>query len=73
MQESPFYEHVIQRGLEQGQTREKQETILKLLRHQFGDIPDSLATHITTLSYISALDDLFDQVLDAESLDDIDW
>ncbi len=69
MQESPFYEHVIQRG----QTRAKQEVILKLLRRQFGDIPESLATHITTLSYISALDDLFDQVLDAESLDDIDW
>ena len=39
MQESPFYERVIQRGIEQGEIRAKRDAVLKLLQRQLGQIP----------------------------------
>ena len=101
MQESPFYEHVMERGMErgieqgraqgmeqgraqgmeqgraqgmeQGQVLAKRDAILKLLRRHFGDVPESLVSHITALQHISQLDALFEKALEAETLDDIDW
>ena len=84
MQESPIIERFIQRGvakgveqgieqgIAQGQTRAKREAVLKLLRHRFGDIPQSLATRIAAMQHISQLDALFEKVMVAETLEDVD-
>ena len=75
MKESPFYESVVQRsiqqGIEQGATNAKREAVLKLLEHRFGSVSQSLADHIAQLHHISHLDALFEKVMQAETLDDI--
>ena len=57
--------------IEQGAVRAKREAVLKLLEHQFGNVPQSLVHRITQLHHISQLDALFDNVMTAETLDDI--
>ena len=77
MQKSPFYEHVIQRGieqgLEQGRIDEKRTSVLKVVRHKFADFSDVVLNEISGIDDLVHLDDLFDQVLTAESFDDIDF
>ena len=77
MQKSPYYDHVIQRGieqgLEQGRIDEKRTDVLKVVRHKFADISDSVLNEISEIDDLVHLDDLFDQVLTAESFDDIDF
>ena len=85
MQESPFYDYVVERskeqgiaqgieqGIEQGQVLAKRDAVLKLLQRYFGDIPESLVSHITAIHHISQLDELFEKAIAAETLDDIDW
>ncbi len=75
MQESPFYQQVMQRGIEQGieqgTTHAKREAVLKLLRHRFGSVPQPLANYIAELRHISELDTLFEKVLRAQTLEDL--
>lgn len=63
----------IEQGIEQGETRAKQMALLKLLHHQFQSIPETLTTWIQTLHDPVHLDRLFEKVLNAENLQDIDW
>ena len=44
--------------IEQGAVRAKREAVLKLLAHQFGSVPQPLATHIAQLHHIPQLDAL---------------
>ena len=67
MQESPFYERVLQQGIAQG----KREAVLRLLRRQFQEVPEPLSKRIAAIDSISALDTLFDQAMTAKSLDDL--
>ena len=71
MKESPFYESVVQRSIQQGATSAKREAVLKLLEHRFGSVPQSIANHIAQLHHISHLDALFEKAMRAETLDDI--
>lgn len=73
MQESPFYESVIQRGIEQGEIRAKRDAVLKLLRRQLGQIPQPLANRINAIQQLSQLDALFEKALVAKSLEEMDW
>ena len=57
--------------IEQGAVGAKREAVLKLLAHRFGSVPQPLATHIAQLHHIPQLDALFDTVMEAESLEDI--
>ena len=57
--------------IEQGVVRAKRESVLKLLAHRFGSVPQSLANRISQLHHISQLDALFDTVMRAERLEDI--
>ncbi len=61
------------RGEKRGETRAKREVLLKLLRHQFDSVPESLTSKIASTRSLSQLDTLIDRVVTAESLDDIDW
>ncbi len=60
-------------GLEQGRIVEKRTAVLKLARHRFADFSDTVLTEISGIDDLVHLDDLFDQVLAAESFDDIDF
>ena len=87
MQESSVYQHLvetaaeeryqqgieqgIERGVEQGIAQGKREAVLRLLRRQFPDVPESIVERITAINSISALDTLFDQAITAKSLDDL--
>ena len=62
-----------QQGTEHGETRAKREVILKILQSRFDDIPESIITEITAIQSISRLDALLEKLINAESLDEIDW
>jgi hypothetical protein len=70
-------EHLIERGkaqgIEQGETRAKQEALLKLIRFQFESVPESVTNEITLIQSLARLDSLFERVLNAQTLDEIDW
>ena len=63
----------IEQGIEQGETRAKQEILLKLIRFQFESVPESVTNQITSIQSLSRLDSLFERVLTAQTLDEIDW
>lgn len=69
-------EHLIERGkeqgIEQGETRAKQAAILKLLRFRFDSVPESVTNQITLIRSLSRLDSLFEKVLTAQTIDEID-
>lgn len=66
-------EATYQQGIEQGETRAKQEALLKLLRHRFPSVPDSVITRVRTLDSLVELDALFEKGLTAESLEEFPW
>ena len=61
-------EHLI----EQGETRAKQEALLKLMRFRFDSVPESVTNQITLIQSLSRLDLLFERVLIVQTLDEID-
>ena len=69
-------EHLIERGkaqgIEQGETQAKQEAILKLIRFRFDSVPESVTNQITSIQSLSRLDSLFEKVLTAQTIDEID-
>ena len=60
-------------GIEEGRINEKRTVVLKLLRHRFDDVSESVVNEITEIEDLVHLDDLFDQLLAAETFDDIDF
>ena len=71
MQESPFYERVLQQGKTEGILEGKREAVLRLLYSQFQNVPEPIRQRIMALESISALDTLFDQAMTAKSFDDL--
>lgn len=66
----------LQQGIEQGKAQriyEKRTDVLKLVRHRFTDISDTVLNEISGIDDLVHLNDLFDQVLTADSFDDIDF
>ena len=59
-------------GIKQGETRAKQEVILKMIRLRFDSVPESVTSQITRKRSLSRLDALVENVLTAETLDDPD-
>jgi len=66
-------EHLIEQGIEQGETQAKQEVILKMIRLRFDSVPESVTNQITLIRSLSHLDSLFEKVLTVQTLDEIDW
>ena len=73
MQESSVIQHFLQQGLEQGRINEKQTAVLKIVRHRFAEKSDTVLNAITAIDDLVHLDELFDQVLTAETFEDIDF
>ncbi len=63
----------IEQGIEQGEAQAKQAALLKLLRFRFDSVPESVTSQISLIRSLSRLDSLFEKVLTAETLDEIDW
>ncbi len=55
--------------IEQGETRAKRAAVLKLLQARFGNVPETLATQINEIHSHARLDLLFDEILDAKSIE----
>ena len=69
MQESPVYEAVLQRG----RINEKRTDVLKIVQYRFAEKSDTVLNAITAIDDLAHLDELFDQVLTAETFEDIDF
>ncbi len=61
----------IQKGIIEGIQAGKQETLLRLMRRKFGELPEGAVRTIRQITTGDALDELADRVLDAKSLDDM--
>ena len=62
----------LEQGKAIGETQAKRDVVIKLLTHQFPDVSDAVVTSIHEIQERSRLDTLFDQILTATSIDDID-
>ena len=61
----------IQKGIQEGIQAGKQETLLRLMRRKFGELPEGAVKTIRQITAGDSLDELADRVLDAKSLDDM--
>ena len=59
--------------VEQGETRAKQESVLKLMRLRLDSVPESVTNQIRLIRNHARLDSIFEQVAVAQTLDEIDW
>jgi hypothetical protein len=55
---------------ERGIIKGKRDALLKLLRFKFGDLPEAVAAKVQAIDTEAALDELFERVLGADTLDD---
>jgi flagellar biosynthesis/type III secretory pathway protein FliH len=60
----------LQEGLQQGRTEEAREQLLRLLRRQVGDVPETIATAIERLD-LDRCRELTDRVLDGAPLEEL--
>jgi predicted transposase YdaD len=73
LRESPWYNAIVEEGLQQGLQQGEVRVILRQLRKCFGTIDFSLQTQIESLS-IEQLEDLGESILDFNSLSDLqEW
>ena len=73
MEVGTMAESIIEQSQRQGETRAKQDAVLKLLQIRFHEISQDISNRITSIHSISSLDSLFEKVATAKKLDDIDW
>ena len=59
-------------GIEQGKVDAKQAAVVKLLYHQFPDVSSEISDEIGKIQDLTYLETLFDQILEAATLDDVD-
>lgn len=57
--------------IEQGKAEGRQASILQLLRIRFQNVPETLTDRITAINSLPHLDTLLEQVMTAQSLDEI--
>ena len=63
---------IVEHHFERGRIAEKQSDVLKVLRHRFDTLPESLSGEIASIRRLSRLDALFEEALTAKTLDEID-
>ena len=59
--------------IQQGRINEKRTSVLKIIRYRFAEKSDTVLNEITAINDLGHLDELFDQVLAAETFEDIDF
>ena len=65
-------EQGFEQGRERGETQAKQEVILKMIRLRFDSVPEVVTNQITQIRSHSRLDALVENVMIAQTLDEID-
>ena len=58
-------------GIVKGEVRGKQNDVIRILRHRFGDLPPDLPDRIRAIDDVERLDALIDEALDAQSASDL--
>lgn len=61
----------LEQGLEQGETRAKQAAVLRLMQLRFTEVSDAVINEINNIEDFTHLDTLFEEVYNAETIDDI--
>ena len=59
--------------IEEGRINEKRTDVLKIVQYRFAEQLDTVLNEITAIDDLVHLDELFDQVLTAETFEDIDF
>ncbi len=59
--------------IQQGRINEKRTAVLKIVQYRFAEQSDTVLNEITAIDDLVHLDELFDQVLTAETFEDIDF
>jgi flagellar biosynthesis/type III secretory pathway protein FliH len=65
-------EEGIQEGIQEGEIKGLRRTLMRLLQNKFGALPPTIVTYIETAEDIDHLQLLFDRILTAVSLEDMD-
>ncbi len=60
------------KGRAEGRAEGKQDAVLKLLQFRFQDVPEVLSREISNIHNLTRLDTLLEQVMTAQSLEEID-
>ena len=60
-------------GEQRGELNARRQTLLLLLEHKFGAIPETIRTHIDRTADLAQLDRWLIQVMDRDTLSAIDW
>ena len=60
-----------ERGIEKGIAIGERNSLLKVLRRKFGELPQTVTAHIEAIASEEELDALFDRAFDADTLDDM--
>ena len=66
-------EYLVEQGIKQGETRAKQESVLKLTGLRLDSVPESVTNQIRLMRDHARLDSIFEQAVVAQTLDEIDW
>ena len=66
-----YLQQGIEQGIEQGIVKGKQEAVLRLLRLRFQNVPEVFTERIAGIDSLTALDTLLEQMMTAESLDEL--
>jgi len=72
----PFWQKVIaeserraeRRSEQRGALRERQQTLIRLLRHKFSEVPDAVVQQIEATEDLDRLSEWLDHILDAKTL-----
>ena len=62
-----------ERGEKRGELRAKRETLLKLIALRFDTVPEPVANTVSKIRSVSRLNTLFEQVVTAKTIDEINW
>lgn len=68
MQKVPSFQEALAESQQQGALHNQQRTLLRLLRHKFGEVPEGIVKQIAAADNLEQLDQWLDRVLDAGSL-----
>lgn len=69
--ESPFYQEIINKGMQQGRKEESQKLLLKQLTRKFGELTETIRQNIAKLS-LEQSENLAETIFDFETLSDVE-
>ncbi len=63
----------VQKGVVIGEQRGRQQTLLKVLQHKFGDFPPDMVRQLEQITALEQFDRCLNQALTAATLDELSW